>query len=166
MRKIILIGFATSGKSSVGKLLAERIGAEFVDTDVEIERQCGMSVGEIFDQRGEAYFRQRENEILSSFIDRQNVVVACGGGSVLSESFTRLADHSFVVLLTATVETVHARLGDTPRPLFDGRGITELQRLIAERAPLYRRYADVTFPTDNLTPSQLAELILKSHHLV
>lgn len=160
MRKIVFIGFATSGKSSVGKLLADRIGAKFLDTDVEIERQCGMSVARIFDEHGEAYFRQKESELLASLVGVHDVVVACGGGSVTVEGFDRFANDSFVVLLTATAATVQSRLGDVKRPLFDGRNVDELQRLIAARAPLYRRYADVTFPTDNLTVEQVADRII------
>ena len=160
MKKIVLIGFAASGKSSVGKLIAERLNMEFVDTDVEIERQCGMSVGEIFRRLGEEYFREKENECLASLVARQNVVVACGGGSVLAESFAQLEQDSLVIYLTATAQTVAHRLGNVPRPLFDGLDASELQQHINARAPLYRRHADVTFPTDNLTPSQLADRVI------
>ncbi|MCH5159762.1 MAG: shikimate kinase [Clostridiales bacterium] len=156
MKKIVLIGFAASGKSSVGKLIAERLNMAFVDTDVEIERELGMTVQQIFDKYGEEFFRQKENEILAGLVGKQNTVVACGGGSVLAESFAQLELDSLVILLTATAATVKRRLGNTSRPLFDNLSEDELADFIAARAPLYRRHADVTFPTDNLTPEQVA----------
>ena len=160
MKKIILIGFAASGKSSVGKLIAQKMNMEFVDTDLEIQRQCGLSIREIFDKFGERYFRQKENELLATLAPRQNVVVSCGGGSVMSENFAQFERDSLVVLLTATAATVKNRLGDIPRPLFDGLSEQELAEYIATRAPLYQRYADVTFSTDNLTIEQLADRVI------
>ena len=160
MNKVILIGFATSGKSSVGKLLAARLNAKFVDTDAEIERECGLTVQQIFDKYGEGYFRQKENDLLASLVAEQNVVIACGGGVVLATSFSQLAASGTVVWLTATASTVKSRLGGTQRPLFDGLDASQLQQFIDARAPLYKRYADVTVATDNLTPEQVAAKIM------
>ena len=160
MKKIVLIGFATSGKSTVGKLLAKKIGAEFVDTDVEIQRQCKLTVQQIFDNFGEEYFRQKENQLLLSLAGKQNIVVACGGGSVLADSFSQFAKDSVVIWLTASATTVKSRLGDIPRPLFDGLTEQQLEDFINSRAPLYERYAKVSVRTDGLTPEQIAEKIL------
>lgn len=156
MNKIILIGFATSGKSSVGQCLADKLNAKFVDTDAEIERECGMTVQQIFDVHGEEYFRQKENQLLLSLADRPNVVIACGGGSVLAESFSQFAADSAVIWLTVTASTVKRRLGDTPRPLFDGLTEAQLQHFIDARTPFYRRYATLTLNTDDSTPEQIA----------
>ena len=155
MKKIILIGFATSGKSSVGRLLAERLNANFVDTDDEIERQCGMTIEQIFCTQGENFFRQKENELLSSLVDTPNLVVACGGGSVLAASFPSFAAHCKVIWLTVTASTVKRRLGNVPRPLFDGLDESGLAALIEARAPLYQQNADVTVATDDLTVAQV-----------
>ena len=160
MKKLVLIGFAASGKSSVGKLIEKKINMQFVDTDVEIERQCGMSVREIFDKLGETYFRQNENELVALLATRQNVVVACGGGSVLAESFAQLSSDSLVVLLTATAATVKSRLGNTSRPLFDGLSEDELANFIASRAQLYNRYSNIAIATDGLTVEQVVEEII------
>ena len=160
MKKIVLIGFATSYKSSVGKLLADKLNAKFVDTDVEIENYCKLSIQQIFDSYGEAYFRKIENQILSNIVKRQNTVVACGGGSVLAKSFEQLAKNSVVIWLTVTAQTVTRRLGGTPRPLFDKLNEQELATALDSRAELYRRYADVVLPTDNLTSEQVAEKLL------
>lgn len=157
MKKIVLIGFATSYKSSVGKLLADKLNAKFVDTDVEIERYCKLSIQQIFDSYGEPYFREIENQILSNIVKRQNIVVACGGGSVLAKSFEQLAKNSVVIWLNVTAETVMSRLGGTPRPLFDGLNERELEDIIYKRTQCYQRYAEITIPTDNLTPEQVAE---------
>ena len=157
MKKVILIGFATSGKSSVGKLLAKKLGAKFVDTDAEIERDCDMTIRQIFDAHGEAYFRQKENDLLLTLAPLQDVVIACGGGSVAAESFAQLAKGSVVIWLTATASTVKSRLGGVQRPLFDGLGERELQQFIDVRTPLYERYAEIAVPTDNLSVEQVAE---------
>ena len=154
-----MIGFATAGKSTVGKLLAAKLNAEFVDTDAEIERVCGASVQQIFDTLGEEYFRQRENELLLTLANKQGVVIACGGGSVLAEGLFKLAKDSVVVWLSAEAATVKRRLGGVPRPLFDGLSEAELQAFVNARAPLYKRYADVTIATDNLTPEQVVSKI-------
>lgn len=161
MKKVILIGFATSGKSSVGKLLAEKHDAKFVDTDLEIECDCGMTVQQIFEAYGEQYFRQKENELMKTLVGQSNVVIACGGGSVAADSFERLVQDGTVVWLTATAPTVKSRLGSPPRPLFDGLDEAEIAARIDERAPLYRRFAHVEVPTDNLTPEQVVERIDK-----
>ena len=155
-----MIGFAASGKSSVGKLLAEKLNVAFVDTDAEIQRHCGLSVQEIFDRFGEAYFRQKENELLASLAPRQNIVVACGGGSVLAENFRELADDSVVIWLTATAATVKSRLGNISRPLFDNLSERQLAEYIDCRAPFYRRYAQVTLPTDDFTVEELADRVI------
>ena len=155
MKKIVLIGFATSGKSSVGKLLADELKAKFVDTDAEIERDCGMTVQQIFDTYGETYFRQKENQLLNTLAAQQNIVVACGGGSVIAQSFPQLAESSVVIWLTATAATVKSRLGNAPRPLFDGLSEQQLAAFIDRRTPLYKRYATATIPTDNLSTEQI-----------
>ena len=159
MKKVVLIGFATGFKSSVGQCLADKFNAKFVDTDVEIERSLGLSVQQIFDTHGEKYFRQKENELLLSLASKQDVVVACGGGSVTVEGFPQFAKDSVVVWLKVTASTVKSRLGGTPRPLFDGLDEQQLQHYIDVRSPLYERYADVTISTDDLAPMQIAEIL-------
>ena len=159
MKKIVLIGFACCGKSVVGKLLADRLGYAFVDTDCEVQRHCNLTISEIFERQGEESFRQMESELLASLADRHDTVVSCGGGSALANGFDRFAANSVVVWLTATAQTVLSRLGDTPRPLFDKLSERELAQYVERRSAVYQTYAGVQFATDGKTPEQLAEEI-------
>ncbi|MCH5153226.1 MAG: shikimate kinase [Clostridiales bacterium] len=158
MKKIVLIGFAACYKSTVGRLLADRLSCAFVDTDAEIERACNKTVQQIFETHGEAFFREEESKLLRT-LTQDNAVVACGGGVVLSQGFSLFAQGSIVICLTASAETVHSRLGGVARPLFDGLTVRQLDSYIQSRAPLYAKYADVTIPTDRKTPEQLAQQI-------
>ena len=160
MKKIVLIGFAACYKSTVGKLLADRLNFAFVDTDEEIARIENMSIRQIFETQGESYFRQRETDVLCA-IQTYNTVVACGGGSVLSSTFSEFIRDSIVICLTATAETVLARLGEVERPLFDGLTVEQLRGIICERAPLYNKYADAVFNTDGKTSQQVFEQIYR-----
>ena len=165
MKKIVLIGFAACYKSSVGKLLADRLGYAFVDTDKEIERANKMSVQQIFEKYGESSFRKKESELLRTLnanllAKPTNIVVACGGGSVLADGFDEFACDSIVVCLTASAETVHARLGSVLRPLFDGLAEDELNSYMQQRTPLYNKYANAIFATDGKTSEQVAEQIV------
>ena len=158
MKKIVLIGFAACYKTSVGRLLSDRLKCDFVDTDQEIERICNRSVQQIFEEKGEQYFRQKESELLRA-LKANNTVVACGGGAVLSAEFDSFARDSVVICLTAQTETVRARLGSVARPLYDGRNAQELNSLMQQRAPLYAKYANVEFATDGKTSEQVTNQI-------
>ena len=158
MKKVILIGFAASYKTAVGKILANMLNCAFVDTDAEIERQCNMSVQQIFDTRGEKYFREKESELLRS-LKGDGTVISCGGGAVLSPNFATFVQDSAVICLTASAETVHARLDGISRPLFDGLTVQKLSDCMQKRAPLYAQYAQAFFPTDGSSPEQVAEQV-------
>lgn len=161
MGKIIVVGFAACYKTTVGKLLANRLNCPFVDTDEEIEKRCKASVQQIFETHGEAYFRERESQLLRDLTDgfssESSVVVACGGGSVLLPEFEAFAKGNVVICLTASASTVFSRLDGASRPLFDGLTVSELSACIKKRAPLYAKYANATFTTDNKTPEQVAD---------
>ena len=159
-RRIILIGFAACYKTTVGKLLSTKFNYAFVDTDAEIERLENMSVQQIFDTYGEAYFRRKESELLGT-LTACDTVVSCGGGSVLADGFDEFTRDCTVIWLTASADTVKSRLGGVARPLFDGLTVEQLAERIAERTPLYSRHACITFHTDNKTPEQVAEEIYK-----
>ena len=159
MKKIILIGFACCGKSTVGKLLADRLGYAFVDTDCEIEGRSKLTVTDVFKLYGEERFRQMESELIASLANTADVVIACGGGSVLVESFKTFAANSVVVLLTATAQTVRGRLNGSTRPLFDKLSVQQLDEYIGRRHSTYEGYAEVQFSTDGKTPEQVSEEI-------
>lgn len=159
MKKIILIGFAACYKSTVGKLLADKLNCECVDIDTEIEHANKLSIQQIFATHGETYFRKEESRLLRSLADKSNVVVSCGGGSVLSSDFALFAKDSVVVWLTATAQTVQSRLGAVARPLFDGLTAAQIDEYIQSRSLLYTKYAQAKIATDGKQSSEVSELV-------
>lgn len=158
--KIVLIGFACSYKSTVGKLLAEKLNLLHVDTDSAVEETARKSIAEIFAQKSELEFRRFESWTLlqASYLD--DVVISCGGGGPLHSAFDKLAVGATVVWLTSTAGTVRQRLGQTARPLFDGKTVGQLDELILQRTPYYAKYANITVATDNKTSQEVADEIL------
>ncbi|MDY3557928.1 shikimate kinase [Gemmata sp. JC673] len=166
---IVLVGYRGTGKSTVGRLLAERLGWTFFDTDDHVEAAAGKSIREIFATDGEFTFRERESESLAQLCKRISCVIATGGGAVLRESNRELLKNSgFVAWLTARPETVLARLQSDPttgerRPnLTAAGGEEEVRALIAFREPLYRAVASCEVATDALTPEALTDAILSA----
>jgi shikimate kinase len=158
---VALVGFMGSGKSAVGRELARRLRADFVDTDERIERAAGKSIPEIFSGEGEPAFREREKTALREALSVPGRVVATGGGAFLSgENRAMLAAYGPVVYLEARAETLLARLGeDTGRPLLQGDDPGAILRdLLAQRTPVYR-VADHTVVTDGLTVEEVADRV-------
>jgi shikimate kinase len=163
---ITLIGYRGCGKSTVGNLLAERLGREFVDADAEIERRAGRTIRQIFDESGEAEFRRIEREVMAELLRRENAVVAAGGGAVLDER-TRddLRNSGPVVWLRAGIETLIERIESDPvtrqrRPdLTAGGGRREVEDLLAIRGPIYARCATFVVDADKLTAAEIADQI-------
>lgn len=157
--KIVLIGFACCYKTSAGELLAKKLNYAHIDVDKMIEAGAGKSVAEIFASSGEREFRKLERQALLSLIPCEDVVISCGGGSVLADSFDVFAEGATVVWLTANADTVVSRLGGVSRPLFDGKSADDIYRLMDVRAPYYAKYADLVISTDNLTSNQVADIV-------
>jgi thiamine-phosphate diphosphorylase len=136
--RIYLVGFMASGKSSLGRRLAERLALPFVDLDDEIERTSGRTVRAIFEESGEAAFREREAAFLAATESLPAAVIATGGGCFAQEdNRRRIARLGTAVFLDVALETIRARLkGKTDRPLF--RTEEQLGQLFAERSPFYR----------------------------
>jgi shikimate kinase len=156
---IFLVGLMGAGKTSVGKLLAKHLGKAFVDCDQEIERATGVRVPVIFEIEGEAGFRAREAKMLLELTGRSDIVLATGGGAVLSVANRKLlAENGTVVYLRAAVSDLWRRTRyDRNRPLLetaDPRG--KLEQLFAERDPLYREIADIIVDTGNQSLGSLA----------
>ncbi|GIP39758.1 shikimate kinase [Paenibacillus sp. J31TS4] len=147
--KIVLIGFMGTGKSTVGRALAERLGWTFVDSDEEAEKREGRSIRDMFEQDGEAYFRRQEHETLAALLERSGVVIATGGGAVLAEANrTLMKEKGLVAALTALPETIIGRVGaDGNRPLLQGNAEERVRALLEERKEAYL-FADVTVATD------------------
>ncbi len=161
MRNIVLTGFMGSGKSTVGRLLAERLGMRLVDTDEEVERMAGMSIPEIFERYGEKRFRELEHLAVRHISELEGAVIVTGGGVVLNPENLRLLRRRGVIFyLHAEPEVICRRLaGDTSRPLLRGGSLEErVRKLMSQRA---ERYADHDFmiDTSHLSPSRVAERV-------
>ena len=166
---IILVGYRCTGKTTVGRLLAGKLGWQFADADDLVEASAGKSVAAIFAAEGEPGFRDREAAALSDLCAREACVVATGGGAILRDSNRRLLRESgFVVWLTAAPETIGERLASDPltgarRPnLTATGGMDEVRNLLAARAPLYSETADFVVATDVLSPGGIADAILSA----
>lgn len=149
---IFLIGPMGAGKTTIGKRLAELLALDFIDSDHEVELRTGVDIPYIFEREGEAGFRRREKQVIADLTQREGLVLATGGGSVLDPDNRRcLADHGLVVYLHATVDQQLARTARSDnRPLLrhpDRRQI--LERLFEHRDPLYREIADLVLETDD-----------------
>lgn len=155
---IALIGMPGTMKTSVGKILAKTSGLRFRDTDDIFVREEKKTIAEVFQTKGEAYFREREAEIVRRVASETNVVISCGGGAVLREENVRaLRASCTVVLLTATAECIAARTSENnARPLLRNGGIERIRALCAERAPAYASAADFVVDTTDLLPDFLA----------
>jgi shikimate kinase len=164
IERIVLIGFMCSGKSAVGRLLADRLGWELIDFDETIERREKRCIADIFRENGESHFRQLEAELTAQMEARKSVVLVPGGGWVTQHGLVeRLRPSSLFVWLRVRPDTVYgrqSRLGLEERPLLavdDPRGA--IQELLAAREPLYRQ-ADVAIDTDDRPVEDVADQIV------
>jgi shikimate kinase len=170
--RVVLVGMMGSGKTTVGRLVAARLGSGFADTDEEVESRVGISVQEVFSSRGEEGFRRSETEALEVLLAQGGPgVVAVGGGAVLSESNRQvMRREATVVWLRASVGTLTDRVGSGEgRPLLtDGSSVASdttrdrLAELAGERQRLYEDVSAVAVDTDGLSPEEVADLVVSS----
>ena len=161
-RNIFLVGFMGAGKSTVGKILADKIGYEFLDEDKVIEDRAGTTIAEIFAEQGEPYFRDMESETTESLASGDKQVIATGGGVVQRDrNWDAMKSNGITIYLKASVETIWERIeDDTTRPLLQVENPVETAReLLSKRTPMYEK-ADIIVLTDNLTLEQAADEIL------
>jgi len=161
---IALTGFMGTGKTAVGKALAERSGKEFIELDSLIEQKAGKAIPEIFQQDGEITFRELEIEVTKEVSQRRNVVIACGGGVVLNKiNIDRLKKECLVVYLTASPRVILKRTsGDkSERPLLKAadKALT-IRELLKFRKPFYERAADIKINTSKLDINSVVEQII------
>jgi shikimate kinase len=163
MKNIILIGFMGTGKTTIGRLLANRLGRPFFDSDKKIEYENNMTVPEIFTVYGEMYFRQKERAVIAKLSRYNNVVIGTGGGVVLStESMSRLKRNGVIIALTASIKTILERTGRrNNRPLLGNTEQREqmIRKLLTERIELYQE-ADYSVDTTNHSPQQVITEIM------
>lgn len=162
LENLALVGFMGSGKSTVGGLLATRLGMEYVDLDDEVSRRAGMDIPAIFEREGEEGFRQRESLALREVLTGGGKVVACGGGVVLrDENLELLRRRALVVYLEVSEETAVSRLGDGEgRPLLaEGDIAARVGELMARRRERYHMAAHEVVKADRGDPEEMAEEI-------
>jgi len=161
---IALIGFMGTGKTAVGKALAERLGKEFIELDALLELKAGKTIPEIFQQDGEVIFRELEIGVTKEVSQRKNAVIACGGGVVLNKiNIDRLKEECLIVYLTASPGVILKRTSSdkNDRPLLKVVDRTsEIQRLLKFRKPFYERAADITINTSKLAITSVVEQII------
>lgn len=163
IHNLTLVGFMGVGKSTVGRVAAEHLRFNFVDTDALIETRVGKSVGDIFAQEGEAAFRRYEKEEVEHLEGQRGLVIAAGGGLVMDPAnMTSLKTHSLVVCLWAAPETIWERVRDQRhRPLLrtpDPQ--SRIREMLAARAPAYHQ-ADVLILSDARPPKEVAQLVVE-----
>jgi shikimate kinase len=163
---LFLIGYRGSGKTTVGRVVAERLGWRFLDADGVLEEQYGQTIREIFAEEGETGFRNKEATVLADVCGQREAVIATGGGVVLRETNRDLLKRSgFVAWLSADPHVLLERIQADPttaarRPALAGGGLAEIQQLLGVREPLYRACADVEVAVAALSPEQAADAIL------
>jgi shikimate kinase len=166
-RRIVLTGFMGSGKTTVGPLLAARLGWSFVDVDDVIEAEAGATIAELFARHGEGLFRDREHATIARLAARDALVLALGGGAI-----EHLATRSLLVTTPGTL-LVHLEV-ELATTLARCRGTEQLRPILADQANLASRYqhrlplyrtAHVSIPVDSLTPRQVVDAILQAARL-
>jgi shikimate kinase len=166
---ILLIGYRGSGKTTVGRLLAERLDYLFVDTDdAVVERFGGISIKDIFAQHGEPAFREAECDVIDDLLSETRQVIATGGGLPMqprAQAAIEASDNALCIYLRADAEVLHQRIaGDVAtavnRPNLTGGGLEEVREMLHRREPTYQRLADQTIHCNHLSPPEIVKQIM------
>jgi shikimate kinase len=164
---LVLIGYRCTGKTTIGRILAEKLAWPLLDTDTLVQQGAGRSIQEIVAAAGWPEFRRLEHEAIATVAARDQQVISAGGGAVLDEASARaLKAAGKVILLTAEPETIWQRMQADPkttaeRPdLTQSGGLAEVQRVLADRRPKYLAACDYAIPTDRFSPDEAAGRIL------
>jgi shikimate kinase len=164
MRNVFLIGFMGSGKSTIASCLVKNYGMDMIDMDQLIVEREGMSISDIFAQKGELYFRDVETNLLIEIQGEQNKVVSCGGGVVLREENVQVMKKcGQVVLLNAKPETILERVKDDDnRPLLRGnKNVQFIRDMMEKRQPKYEAAADLVIHTDGKSADMICKEIIE-----
>jgi len=161
---LVLTGFMGTGKSSVGKIIADKLGRGYFDTDDLIEKTAGLSVSEIFKKHGEAMFRRMESEAIEAVSEKSSVVISCGGGAVLNpKNIETLSKRGVIVCLYASPGQIYERIKkEGHRPLLKcADPLAEIKKLLEQRTEAYSS-CDFSFDTDGCDSRKVAEKILEN----
>lgn len=161
-KSIVLIGFMGAGKTTTGKLLAQKLGRSFVDLDEKIEEAYALPVAQIFQTKGEKAFREKEKELILQFIQQEGLVLSLGGGAFLQEKIrTECLASGLVVYLDMSWDAWKERIQliQESRPVLHGKTLDEMKELFLQRRKIYAEH-HFKAVTDNLSPEEVAEFIL------
>jgi shikimate kinase len=163
LKRLVLTGFMGAGKSTIGRLLADRLNWNFLDLDAHLEARTGSTIPQLFAEQGEARFRRLESTALASALARTNTVLALGGGTpedLTNRLLLEQTPGTFTVFLDAPFPTLFDRcmLQDIARPVLADPAAAQLR--FERRHPLYRRLAGLTIVTANQTPAQTVDALL------
>jgi shikimate kinase len=163
---VVLVGPPGAGKSTVGALLAERLGMAYRDTDIDIEHIAGKPIPEIFFEDGEPHFRELERQAVRAAVAEHGGILSLGGGAVMDEGTRTLLAGLPVVFLDVQVADAVQRVGlDAPRPLLAVNPRQRWRELMEQRRPLYTEVARAVVGTDSRTPEAVAEAVLDALEL-
>ncbi len=161
---VVLIGYRGTGKSTVARILGERLRRTVISTDAAIVQEAGQPIPQIVEQSGWDHFRELETRMCRKLQDQTNLVVDTGGGLILREENVKiLKTNGTIFWLTAEVPTIVNRIsGDTQRPSLSGTKsfVEEIEDILKERTPKYQSAADYIIPTDQETPESIANQII------
>lgn len=167
-KHIYLIGFMGTGKSTISKKLAQKLNLHTIEMDAEIERRNSMKISEMFEKHGEPYFRDLETQLLEEIAQTEPCIISCGGGAVLRpENVALMKASGLIVLLDAKPETIYDRVkGSTERPILNNNMSVEfIGELMAKREAVYRQSCDAAVATDDRSPMEIADEILKIYNM-
>jgi shikimate kinase len=165
---LVLIGFMASGKSTIGRICAARLGFKFYDSDRLVERRAGCTIAKLFEERGEPAFREMEVEAIRSLSRYRNVVIATGGGAPMNGlNIARLRQRGIIILLSTTPQEILQRVPDrASRPLLAGATEPEakIQDLMSQRKAAYCAAAHAIVETTGLAREAAADAVLQEYH--
>ncbi len=165
---LVLVGYRGTGKTAVGRLLAEKLQLPYIGMDAEVVARAGMPIKDMVDRFGWQKFRDLESEVARELSGRDNLIIDTGGGVIeRPENVEALRTNACIFLLTASVATIVSRIQDSSeRPsLVEGKTFTEeVSEVLERRGPKYQGAADYEIDTDGLTPEQVAERIVSLWH--
>jgi shikimate kinase len=163
---IVLVGFMGSGKTSIGKRLSLKMKWEFIDMDDFIEKREGMTINEIFETKGEQYFRDTEKELCKRFSEPKCKIIATGGGVIKNDAnMSALKKGGVVIYLKSDPQTIAFNLrNDDSRPLLRCEDkLAKITELLSQREPTYNKYADITVDVASLNMDETLNIITEEY---